>query len=75
MSPGPRLAFLSQSEESLVAQQLMDAGPNPSLAASYCESDRLFERLDRRRSSESADKEVKKTRRAIRPVSSVPALP
>lgn len=51
------------------------AGPNLSLVASYCESDRLFESLDRRRFPESADQGFQKTERADGPVVPVPALP
>ena len=74
-NPAPRLTLLSRSDGPLVAQPLMEAGPNLSLAASYCESDHLFERLDRRRSPESADQEFKKTKRPVDRVAPVPALP
>lgn len=75
VNPAPRLAFLSQSDGPLVPQPLVEAAPSLSLAASYCASDRLFESLDRRRSPESADQELKKSRPAVGRVAPVPALP
>lgn len=75
VGPAPQLAFLSPSDGAFVAQPLMEAGPNLSLVAYYCESDRLFETLDRRRFPESADQGFQKTERADGPVAPVPALP
>ena len=74
-NPEPRLTFLSRSDGPLVAQPLTEADPNLSLATSYCESDHLFERLDRRRSPEFADQEFKKAQRAVGLVAPAPALP
>lgn len=73
VSPVPSPAFLSRSDTSLVAESLLEASAGPSLGASYCESDRLFEHLDRRRLPSRVGQGPKETRLAVGPMAPAPA--
>lgn len=77
VNPVPSPAFLSRSDAPLVAQSLLEAGPGPSLGASYCESDRLFDHLDRRRLPSRVGQEPKETKLAVGPrvPASAPGIP
>ncbi|MXW01503.1 MAG: hypothetical protein F4X59_18120 [Holophagales bacterium] len=73
VNPPPRLAALSQAEVPRVALVLDEAVPGLSLTSS-CESDRLFESLDRRPAPKPAEPESL-PKPAVGRVAATPALP